>query len=595
MSIGAITKLVKVAGNLLNLFTPAGAGEIGFDAGLIGAVPGNLQAKSRERLSVRDFGIVGDYTTDWYNKLVEADEAAFKAGKELFFPAGAYGLSNGFNRKAHWCGEFAPQLAPFPLTGDDKAFLRPGFKHLMPGTALFFKGAGTNAMATQRTDDYGLFTYCIRDAFTGLRMKDMAIVLDCNVYDTEGNLTALGQDASAVYQVGRVIADAAQCDTIDVVVFGYFSKAGTVVHSLLGNDDPDYNVFRGGSTMGRHGLALIGSQTDDGADSGLSGTQTYGMDMFTLDHHSRSTATAPAIYADANTWRCIYIDGYTDATQADINGHYINGGSIRTYAIHPVELDAASQTNFSMAIFESSNYVDVPNAATKQWLASAETQDVCVSQCRFATDVGLTAPAFGGIMKGQLVVVGCPGLASGNNVLVSEKSPTAAVAHWVKIGGASGGTGDPAIQLGSGSAQSSTTGWSIRKDLDVSDALSMRYNGTEVHRILATGANGRIGYGVGPTRTIAAGSIIIADFSFYRVANEAAAATDDLDTILGGSYDGQMLILAAASSTQDVVLKDQTGNLRLTGDFTLTHSQDRISLMWDGAAWCELSRADNTA
>lgn len=606
MAIGALTRLVKYTNQIINmvvngdptiradLSSPEGSSTIGFIAGSPGAVGSTAENKLRERLSVADFDITGDYALDCTAQLIIADQAAFDAGKELYFPAGCYSLSDGITRKAHWTGEFAPQLAPFPLIGDAKSFLRPGYKHLMPGTALFFKGTGTSLQMTQRTDDYSQFTYCLRDASTGLRIRDMAIILDCDVYDEAGNFTALGAENSAAYDVGYLVEDAAQCQSTDVVVFGYFPKAGTVIHSILGNDDPDYNLFRGGSTMGRHGIALLGSQTNDGSDSGLSGTQTFGTDIFTLDHHSRSTETAAAIYANADTWRCIYIDGYTDASQADINGHYFNGGAIRTYAIHPVELDAASQVNFSMAVFESSNYAGVPNAATKQWLASGETQDVSLSQCRFATDVGLLSASFGGVMKGQLTVLNCPGLAMGGGLLVAEKSPAEAVAHWVKVGGASGGSGDPAIQLGSGSALSSTTGWSLRKDIDASDVLSFRWGGTEVFKLQTSGAVGRAGYGVGPTRTIAAGSITIADYSFYRVANEAAAATDDLDTILGGSYDGQMLILAAASSTQDVVLKDGTGNLRLTADFTLTHAQDRISLMWDGSAWCELSRADNT-
>ena len=543
-----------------------------------------------ERVSVKRFGAKGDGVTDDTAAIIAADAAA--AGATLEFPRGVYRCTNGISRTTHWAGVESAQLAPFPLLGDDKQFLRPGYKSQIPGTVLLFTGNGAARMTTQRADEFSSFTYCVRDAKTGLHMKDLSIVLDCDVYDAGGTLTEIGADNRAAYDVGHVIDDAAQGLREDVCVFGYFPLAGTVVRSTVGNDDPDYTIFRGGSTMGRYGLALIGSESNDGFDAGLSGTMSYGMDIFTLDHHSRGTGTAAAIYASADTWATVYIDGYTDATTADINGHYFFGGSIRTYAIHPVVLDAASQVNFLGCIFETSNYPGVPNAETKQWKASSGTENVGLTNCRFGADVGLFDPQFGGAMKGQLTIVNCPGLSVGGGVVVAEAS--GGLAYWVKVGGASGGSADPAIQFGSGVATNSTAGWSLRRDIDASDTLEMRWNGARVFNVMTSGALGRVGYAVGPTRTIAAGSITITDYSYYRIAAEAAAATDDLDTILGGSFEGQLLILSAANSTQDVVLKDMTGNLRLAADFTLTNAQDRISLMWDGAAWCELSRSDNT-
>jgi hypothetical protein len=190
--------------------------------------------------------------------------------------------------------------------------------------------------------------------------------------------------------------------------------------------------------------------------------------------------------------------------------------------------------------------------------------------------------------------VNCPGLSIGGGVLIAEKSSSEAVAKWIKVGGASGGSGDPAIQLGSGSALSSTTGWSIRRDISDADVLKFLWNNSVVGGISTTGGAIAPGLSLGPTRTIAAGVITIGEFGWYRVATEGGAATDDLDTINGGLYAGQVLVLASATIAQNVVLKDNTGNLRIAGDFSLNHSQDRIQLMWDGQFWCELSRADNS-
>jgi hypothetical protein len=99
-----------------------------------------------------------------------------------------------------------------------------------------------------------------------------------------------------------------------------------------------------------------------------------------------------------------------------------------------------------------------------------------------------------------------------------------------------------------------------------------------------------------PTYTIAAGSITIGDVPSIRVDTEGAAATDDLDTITTG-YSCQRVLVRAASSSRDVVLKDGTGNLALAGDMTLTHGTDTIELLYNKAnsVWQEVTRSDNVA
>jgi len=78
--------------------------------------------------------------------------------------------------------------------------------------------------------------------------------------------------------------------------------------------------------------------------------------------------------------------------------------------------------------------------------------------------------------------------------------------------------------------------------------------------------------------------IIVAD-------TEASAATDDLDTISGGVV-GQVITLQQTSSSRDIVVKDDTGNLRLAGDFTLNNLNDSITLIFNGTVWVETGRAD---
>ncbi|MCR4301982.1 MAG: glycoside hydrolase, partial [Sulfuricaulis sp.] len=76
------------------------------------------------------------------------------------------------------------------------------------------------------------------------------------------------------------------------------------------------------------------------------------------------------------------------------------------------------------------------------------------------------------------------------------------------------------------------------------------------------------------------------------VETEASASTDDLDTISGG-LDGQVVILTSASSSRDTTVKDGTGNIQTSGDFTLSNAADAITLIKRGASWYELSRSDN--
>ena len=93
--------------------------------------------------------------------------------------------------------------------------------------------------------------------------------------------------------------------------------------------------------------------------------------------------------------------------------------------------------------------------------------------------------------------------------------------------------------------------------------------------------------------TISSGEITVTQSS-HTVDTEGDAASDDLDTINGASAD-MILILRAAHTDRTVVLKDNTGNLFLNGDFSLTHTHDTIMLLGRANSWLELSRSDNTA
>src|SRR3982751_1497539 len=99
-------------------------------------------------------------------------------------------------------------------------------------------------------------------------------------------------------------------------------------------------------------------------------------------------------------------------------------------------------------------------------------------------------------------------------------------------------------------------------------------------------------FAAGATLTIASG-VVTATHSRHAVDTEAAGATDDLDTINGGAA-GMLLIVSAAHSSHDGVLKDATGNLKLASDCTLAHANDKIVLLYEGTNWTELCRSLNS-
>lgn len=94
------------------------------------------------------------------------------------------------------------------------------------------------------------------------------------------------------------------------------------------------------------------------------------------------------------------------------------------------------------------------------------------------------------------------------------------------------------------------------------------------------------------TLTISGGIVTVTQ-SCHLIDTEGGAATDNLDTINGGT-DGDILILRSANAARDTTVKDGTGNLNIAGDFTFTTPTDVIMLIYNGATWFEISRSDNS-
>lgn len=92
--------------------------------------------------------------------------------------------------------------------------------------------------------------------------------------------------------------------------------------------------------------------------------------------------------------------------------------------------------------------------------------------------------------------------------------------------------------------------------------------------------------------TIASGVITVTT-SAHTVDTESDAASDDLDSISGGTT-GQILVLRAANGGRTVNLIDGLP-LRLNGNFALDNAEDTITLICQGSTWYEIARSDNGA
>jgi len=87
--------------------------------------------------------------------------------------------------------------------------------------------------------------------------------------------------------------------------------------------------------------------------------------------------------------------------------------------------------------------------------------------------------------------------------------------------------------------------------------------------------------------------VVTAYTSLMHIDTENGDATDDCDTI-NGAVEGALLIIHPGTGTRTVVLKDNTGNLKMNGDFTLDNFSDVIRFIGTGVnTWQELSRSDN--
>ncbi len=155
------------------------------------------------------------------------------------------------------------------------------------------------------------------------------------------------------------------------------------------------------------------------------------------------------------------------------------------------------------------------------------------------------------------------------------------------LGDLSLSSSDHAFQIGD------TSSFNLAMD---ANEIMARNNGANSKLLIqnnggTTQFGGLVSYGFATKLTIASG-IVTFTKSFHVIDTEADSASDDLDTIHGGS-DGDILILQISSNSRAVTVKDNTGNIRLSSDFTMDVTSDKLVLIHVGSNWHELSRSNN--
>lgn len=521
------------------------------------------------------FGAVGDYDTD-DTAAVLAWLAFFAVSrKPLGGGLGVYRLTDNiqFPEGVVIYGEGNAKIASFPQTGGDKSLLRPGYKSRIKGTAFVFDGSSpSTSYTTTRSDRFSSQKPCmIYSHFAPCDLRDFAIIQDMDVLDSGGSMTTAGTDnRSAAYDAGLLLT-CTQGNLQNLTVFGYFDNAGVIIaaKNTDGISDPDYNQLS--NCLITSGLAIIGGDTASVGDTGLTGTEVVQCGLYGADHHERTSTDpdVPTLFIDINL-----------ATTGEGRGHTFLGCNFRGYANTAIKFDHCDDISILGGTTEFSQVAAAGLNSDGEIVGTGNTQRLRLMG--LAATGGLGIGTLINTVQGPVQVIGAGGF---DGAYFAEHG------RGVALHGASD---DAVVQL-TDDFSSTVTGWTMRLDSSNSDAFEMRYDGAALHRLKTDGAlDTPLRLSQSSATTISSGAITRPSQSYVQIETEGAAASDDLDTINGGTQ-GDMIILKAASSSRTVVVKDSTGNLRLAGDFNLDNGQDSIGLIFDGATWNELFRSDNSA
>ena len=512
-----------------------------------------------ERVSVKRFGAKGDGVTD-DTAAISLALSSVPEGTVLHFPRGVYRLTNGITIPPGVIvtGDGAPVMGTFPTQQDDKRYLRPGYKHLIPGSTLLFSGTGAETATTVRSAPFASFTYAVQvigDNSPG-QMMGIGVVMDMDVLDAGGTVTSAEGDNRSVYDVGVFVRDSAN-GKFNFTCFGYWRVAGVINYG----NDPDQNTFYNGSSSGERGFVHLAT-----GYAGHSGNTSTNWNYYSNDHHSRNLTSAQ--------WGTCALS--YDSTNGYIcNGLYAHGGRIHTYCDTPLLLNDVSNVWFFGTVMETPDLAS-PGATTSRFIGNATVDKVGFIGCRFTDNPIYGVDKLSGLINGQIIFVGTPtNFTPAGSIEVLRGGKAARLTMR---------TEGPSIHL-TNDLTSSSAGLLLQ--LDESGDAALKFAGVTKATLYADGrfqpeviAGKKARWE--RTAVVMSAASISATRSYHTVTSGTGAAFD-LTTINGGTL-GDTLYLQAGAYSEPMTLKITGGNIRGAADKLVT-GFTRALLMFDGSFW----------
>jgi hypothetical protein len=545
------------------LAAPDGSSKSGFVQVGVGAVARTSQDKQRERVSFKDFGVKSDFYTD-DTAAVRLALASVPIGTTLWLD-GPTRIIDGITIPEGVIvqGPAAPIMGTFPTQLDDKRFLRPGYKHLIPGACFILDGIGVATGATVREAPYTSFRYGVRvlGNNSAAQLRGVGVVMNMDVLDADGNVTTVAQDNRSDYDVGLFIQDSCLGKFDDVVVFGYWKIAGVLNYG----DDPDQNTFTNGSSSGERGFVNLAT-----GSAGFSGNNFFNWNFYANDHHKRDL-----VAAQWGTCALAFLskNGYI------VDGLYVHGGRINTHCDTPLILNDCNNVWFYGTVMELPDLAS-PGATTSKFIGNAAVDKVGFVGCRFSDNPIYGVDRLAGMIGGQITLVGGP----------TNFTPTSSfeIIRGGKVVRLSMSTAGPAMQL-SATYNSSSAGVVLR--CGATNDYEIAFDGVIKATLSPTGVwspdvnEGKRLRHQRSSVVLAAGAI--AATRSYHLVTTGTGVGADLSTISGGTL-GDTLWLQAGNASEPITLKTTGGNIRIGADLVLT-GFTRAYLMYDGAFWTKAS------
>lgn len=376
------------------LAADTGAGLVGYKGTGTGAISRTTEARLRDVISVKDFGAVGDGTTDDRTAIANAAAAAAAAGKALYFPAGNFKwtstitlstipamLGAGIGNTTFTC-EFNGPAFTFNNTADATYKRFGGFTYVGPGSAATNTSSCCILFNGTRGAAFCKFDFLVQAAYAGVRSEATeelggagwrGVISWCEFcisarngvkYGTllnkgsgtgnswVGGRCAIGIPGGAVLEVNGLPAASNSSAGINIGDI-FMANIHTISETGEASGSHTSALFRGGAdSTYRSRIGIFGCQVDAQMDKplDLSSTGSIGWTniRFGLDNnvggnvnlYDNMPAIANSVMADQSyaEWKSNYV------------GSVSNGGVAYTKDIFKMELGSATGTEVTVVV-----------------------------------------------------------------------------------------------------------------------------------------------------------------------------------------------------------------------------------------------------